>query len=241
MDDKFAVTSTLLITAIIVFVIVAVVVSALFFANPISKLNSTSSSQDSNKPSLDFSFPGQLLASPDISQMNYSLTISPPENSDENLSLLAFAPLGLSAAFSPSSVSLTGLNASSVLALSVSQSTEPGEYYIILEEQSQGSSYNETISVLVLRYLVVTINTTFVPSSLTVVLNSVVTWLRLNGALSQVDDGAHDIDFSSGISAVSPTLNQYQTWNYTFTQPGNYDYYCKYHPFMTGDIQVSSS
>jgi plastocyanin len=68
-----------------------------------------------------------------------------------------------------------------------------------------------------------------------------VTWIRLNGNLSQYDNGDHDVDFSSGISTVSPTLAQFESWNYTFGLTGNYSYYCKYHPFMTGEIRVVSS
>ena len=93
----------------------------------------------------------------------------------------------------------------------------------------------------VIKYLVVTIGTSFVPANLTVSAGANVTWVRLNGPLSQYDDGSHDIDFLSGSSVVSPTLAQYQSWSYTFPQAGEYNYFCKFHPFMKGEIVVVSS
>jgi plastocyanin len=82
---------------------------------------------------------------------------------------------------------------------------------------------------------------TFVPQNLIVEQGDLVTWLRLNGVISQYDDGDHDLDFSSGMSLVSPTLSQYDSWSYDFSLLGNYNYYCKYHPFLAGEISAVSS
>ena len=102
-------------------------------------------------------------------------------------------------------------------------------------------NYSVDVTVQVLKYLVVTIGTAFIPRNLTVVQGGSVTWLRLNGNLSQFDDGSHDVDFSSGVATVSPTLAQFQSWSYQFNETGNYSDYCRYHPFMTGKIDVISS
>ena len=99
----------------------------------------------------------------------------------------------------------------------------------------------QSVSIKVVKYLIVTVGTSFIPQNLTVTEGSTVTWLRLNGILSPTDDGSHDVDFSSGISMVSPTLSQYEAWNFSFPQSGEYNYYCKYHPFMTGEIEVTTS
>ena len=102
-----------------------------------------------------------------------------------------------------------------------------------------GATYSQNESIQVLKYLVVTIGATFVPKNLTVTQGGTVTWLRLNGVISQYDNGDHNVVFSSsGLSAVSPTLDQYATWSYQFGAVGNYSYYCKYHPQMTGEISV---
>ncbi|PSN91074.1 hypothetical protein B9Q03_05130 [Candidatus Marsarchaeota G2 archaeon OSP_D] len=39
----------------------------------------------------------------------------------------------------------------------------------------------------------------------------------------------------------SGNLNPGQTFEYTFTVPGNYTYYCEYHPWMVGKVVVLAS
>lgn len=87
------------------------------------------------------------------------------------------------------------------------------------------------------KYLVVTVGATFVPGNLTIPAGSTVYWMRLNGVLSQYDNGDHNVVFKN-ISASSPTLTQYQSWSYVFNAAGNYPYYCAFHPFMTGEVVV---
>ena len=190
---------------------------------------------------MEFTFPGTLVASSDLSSMNYSVTFNPIGSVPSNLSLSVSAPTGLSAQISPAEISLGSTQPQGTLQIACMQNTLPGNYQITMIATGGGSSYKENYTVEVLKYLVVTIGTSFVPQNLTVVEGNSVTWLRLNGALSQYDNGAHDVDFSSGISVISPTLSQYASWSYSFNQTGNYSYYCKYHPFMTGEITVVPS
>ena len=128
-----------------------------------------------------------------------------------------------------------------ILELKSQNTTLLGSYSITVEASDGQSNYMQNVSIRVVKYLIVTVGTSFIPQNLNVSEGSTVTWLRLNGILSQSDDGSHDVDFSSGISLVSPTLNQYEAWNLSFTQTGEYNYYCKYHPFMTGVIEVTTS
>jgi plastocyanin len=77
-----------------------------------------------------------------------------------------------------------------------------------------------------LDHLVATMGTTFVQQNPTVPVGSTVTWLRLNGPISQYDDGTHNMDFGSDGVPLSSDLAQWGTWAYTFTQAGTYPYIC---------------
>ena len=198
------------------------------------------SPQQSSRLKIGFTFPNTLVTSPDLSSMNYTLLIVPAGNLPKNLSLSVVSSKGLTASIAPSNITMDVVQPPVTLSIAVSNGTPPGRYQITIQAKGNRLTFSQNEQVTVLKYLVVTINTTFVPKNLTVLQGSSVTWLRLNGALSEYDNGAHDVDFSSGTSVVSPTLNQYQSWSYTFSETGNYSYYCKYHPFMTGDIEVIS-
>jgi len=70
------------------------------------------------------------------------------------------------------------------------------------------------------------------PAKITVVIgvNNTVVWKNLDNAI-------HD-EYISGLNVKSPDLNYGDTWSYTFTAPGTYEYVCVYHPWMKGIITV---
>ncbi len=72
----------------------------------------------------------------------------------------------------------------------------------------------------------------FSPPTITVMIgmNSTVTWVNLDSGVHTVT--ANDKSFDSG------NLNQGDTFTFTFTQPGTYHYYCKYHSWMAGTVNV---
>ncbi len=76
-------------------------------------------------------------------------------------------------------------------------------------------------------------NFAFTPQHLTVLVGTTVRWTNADSAphTATSDNGT----FSSG------TLNQGQSWQYTFTTPGTYAYHCGVHPGMTGTITVVTS
>jgi len=121
----------------------------------------------------------------------------------------------------------------------VSASMANGTYPVTVTATGSGQIYTETLSVKVVKYLVVMPGASFVPLSLTVPLGATVTWLRLNGELGTFDDGTHDINFQSPSLPVSPGIPQYDTFSYTFTKAGSYPYVCDYHPGMAGTITVT--
>ena len=75
-------------------------------------------------------------------------------------------------------------------------------------------------------------NFSFTPQRLTVKAGTTVTWI--NG-----DDIPHTVA-SSGKLFKSKTLDTDDTYTFTFTTPGMYEYFCSLHPHMTGTIVVEA-
>src|ERR1700751_5206504 len=73
-------------------------------------------------------------------------------------------------------------------------------------------------------------NFTFGPDTLTVPVNSTVTWVNK-------DDLPHVIASNDGLFK-SKALDTDQKYSYTFTKAGTYPYYCSIHPKMVGKIVV---
>ncbi|MEU0877558.1 cupredoxin domain-containing protein [Lentzea sp. NPDC005914] len=68
----------------------------------------------------------------------------------------------------------------------------------------------------------------YVPATMTVRVGDVVTW-------TNQDEAAHDV---AGGTFRSPMLAQGQSWSFTLTQPGTFDYVCSVHPDMQAQIVV---
>ncbi len=67
------------------------------------------------------------------------------------------------------------------------------------------------------------------PSLLTVPVGTTVTWVNKSS-------DSHTV--TSPIGLFDAGLSAGQSWNYTFTQPGVYDFVCSPHPEMSGSITV---
>lgn len=71
------------------------------------------------------------------------------------------------------------------------------------------------------------------PGALTVAVGDTVTWTNL-------DSVAHDVTVTRGPALFhSPMLSQGQSWSYTFTVAGPYNYICSVHPDMTATLTVT--
>jgi plastocyanin len=73
-------------------------------------------------------------------------------------------------------------------------------------------------------------NYAFSPGSLTVKVGTTVTWINQ-------DDDAHTVDSTQG-KFKSATLNKGDRFEFRFTAAGEYPFYCRFHPKMTGKIIV---
>jgi plastocyanin len=77
-------------------------------------------------------------------------------------------------------------------------------------------------------------NFTFNPASLTVKAGTTVTW-------TNKDDIPHGIASSSNAFTRSKALDTNDSFSFTFTTPGAYQYFCYIHPHMTGTIVVEAA
>ena len=65
---------------------------------------------------------------------------------------------------------------------------------------------------------------------LTVQPGTTVTWINH-------DDDPHTVTSTASVFR-SPGIDTDETYSYTFTQPGTYEYFCTLHPMMTGKVVV---
>jgi len=122
----------------------------------------------------------------------------------------------------------------------VAQTVTPGDYPITIGAKSGASSATTTFTVRIVQYLVVQQSNSFSPDTLTVKAGSTVYWINLD-APGGGDAEIHNVIFSSGTTAQSSSMNQYDTYSYAFTTAGTYKYYCSFHvPNMQGTITVTS-
>ena len=62
-----------------------------------------------------------------------------------------------------------------------------------------------------------------------------VTWTNDDSTIHTVTEGKLGNDTPKFDSSI---MGPQQTFEYTFDQPGEYDYYCQMHPFMVGQVIV---
>ena len=81
-------------------------------------------------------------------------------------------------------------------------------------------------------------NFAFTPDPVTVPAGTVVAWTNQDSAPHQVVNDATPL-FMTGAIFQSATLQQGQTFTFTFTKQGTYAYHCGIHNFMKGTITVT--
>jgi plastocyanin len=77
-------------------------------------------------------------------------------------------------------------------------------------------------------------NFTFNPPTLTVKAGTTVTW-------TNKDDIPHGIASSTNAFTRSKALDTDDSFSFTFTTPGTYQYFCYIHPHMVGTIVVEAA
>jgi plastocyanin len=77
-------------------------------------------------------------------------------------------------------------------------------------------------------------NFSFAPQTLTVKAGTTVTWTNR-------DDIPHGIGSSNNAFKRSAALDTDDSFSFTFTTPGTYQYFCYLHPHMVGSIVVEAT
>lgn len=72
----------------------------------------------------------------------------------------------------------------------------------------------------------------YAPATMTVKVGTTITW-------TNQDQDPHTVTSMNGGPLRSPTLNNGQSFRYTFNAPGHFDYLCTIHPFMTATVVVT--
>ena len=179
-----------------------------------------------------------VLASSDIIA-NYTTKVTTLGSVPSTLNLAAAAPPGIKVTLEPSVFTPGETSTGPVASIQVDPGTSPGVYNVNLTASGGGQTYSRTLSLQVVSFLVVTVGTLFLPSNMTVPVNSTVYWMRLNGAISQYDNGQHNVVFLNDSLPSSQPLQQWQSYSYQFTEVGDFPYYCTFHPFQKGEIIVT--
>src|SRR5215469_10420236 len=76
------------------------------------------------------------------------------------------------------------------------------------------------------------INFAFQPGTLTVPMGTTVTWVNK-------DNDTHSVQSADKRFTSSPALEHNESYSFTFTTPGTYQYFCSLHSFMKGKIVVT--
>ena len=77
-------------------------------------------------------------------------------------------------------------------------------------------------------------NFTFGPQTLTVKAGTTVTW-------TNKDDIPHGVASSNNAFTKSRALDTDDSYSFTFTTPGTYQYFCYIHPHMVGTVVVQAA
>jgi amicyanin len=75
-------------------------------------------------------------------------------------------------------------------------------------------------------------NFAFTPANIQVPVGTTVTWTNL-------DSAPHTVTFKQGMKG-SGVLEKGQSFSYTFTEAGTFQYDCAVHPYMTATVTVTS-
>ena len=98
---------------------------------------------------------------------------------------------------------------------------------------------------------VLIVNYAYAPADLTIPVGTTVTWVNQDSVGHTVTEGdpnspkpANLRVFDSSGEAVNgkvALISAGESWSYTFTTPGTYEYYCIVHPYMIGHVTVTSA
>jgi nitrite reductase (NO-forming) len=144
---------------------------------------------------------------------------------------------------------VTGPNNPDIIA-SVKNGTGPMPNMGTMNSTSKTETSTNTVQSVASNSTTVMIeNFAYAPADLTVSVGTTVTWINHDSVGHTVTEGDPNSPkqaklraFDSSGEAVTgkvALIGAGESWSYTFTTPGTYEYYCIVHPYMIGHITVS--
>lgn len=94
-----------------------------------------------------------------------------------------------------------------------------------LPEPAPALSPSESVSIIIRSFA-------FEPGDVTIKKGTTIAWTNR-------DSINHTVTSDNGGALNSPVLNQGQNFSFTFTSPGEFNYYCSIHPSMKGKVTVT--
>jgi plastocyanin len=171
--------------------------------------------------------------------LNYTLNLSTIGVTPNQVSLNVTGPSGFPLSLAPTQVSLAA-PVPVTLSGRPSPGLAPGIYPITVTATGSGKVYSEQLTLHVVKYLVVIGIFFFAPQNYTVPVGSTVYWLRLNGVVGcGCNDGSMNVVFQDPTLPTSATLQQFDTFTYTFTKPGTFPYTCTLQQDMSATLTVT--
>jgi amicyanin len=122
----------------------------------------------------------------------------------------------------PAPASIANTMRSAIVAAALGAATAAMLAAVVLPGHAQNAAPASAVSID---------NFTFTPPSVTIKAGTTVTWINK-------DDIPHGIASSNNAFTKSKALDTDDSYSFTFTTPGTYQYFCYVHPHMTGTIVV---
>jgi plastocyanin len=247
------------ISALLGLLVVVIIIGGIFFVEipMVSKTTSTTTMVSSSSSStsavssasapstgtLTFKIPQPMVVAPDENE-SVLLAFSAVGTVNGNYSLSAAGlPTGVSASFSPSTVSFPAdLTNTVTITLSAASGATIANASSSIVATAGSSVYKQQFPVQSVGGLVIIQGNQFTPSSLTVSSGTKVYWLDLDAVGSEASGGAvgHDVTAINGLfSSGKGNLVQYDEYGYMFTTSGTVSYESQAQPSMTGQIIVT--
>jgi plastocyanin len=210
-----------------------------------STSNSSTSTATGSADLIVTASPASIDTGPGLTINYTSISITPLSVTgvtSANLKIVGLSP-GVTASLASNSVDVTSGPQSVGLTLTVAANVTPGAYQFSVNYVAGSKNVTSQFAFTVVAHIVFINNEQYLPANVTVPTGATVTWMNLQGIISETDPGDHNVVSIAGASSSftsSPTLAQYSIYSYTFTAAGAYKYYCTFHPtVMFGEVVVS--
>lgn len=243
--------------SIVLLVFVLVIAAAFYAAIPMVSSSSTTTSTSSSASTTSSTASSSQTASTGrlTVKIEQPLIVAPNQNESVSLTFTAIGtvsgtytfnasalPSGVTASFSPASVTFPSALSSSVTMTVVAAKGAAVVNSTINVLATAGSSvFTQPFTLMSVQALVLIQGRAFVPNSLTVATGTKVYWLNLDPSVDpDLGPDMHDVTaVDNSFSSGTGSLGQYAVYGHTFTTAGTVPYKSAAQPSMTAQIIVT--